>query len=211
MLVRWSSAQCTATHRCIVYRLERLFIQIAGAVLVVESDAGRPRAWWQDHTKCQKVSSATAKWAVELQAFVRAWSEGQIPDPKRIAAWLPKEPPFLAACWRAAIQIPRGETRTYAWLAAAAGRPTAHRAAAHAMARNPLALLVPCHRVVGTNDMGGFCGFKPSTSRMQSSHWALTLKNRLLQIESSVRSENAKVLYTSSTLEIGQSIKRKKR
>ena len=194
-----------------MYRLERLFIQIAGAVLVVESDAGRPRAWWQDHTKCQKVSSATAKWAVELQAFVRAWSEGEIPDPKRIAAWLPKEPPFLAACWRAAIQIPRGETRTYAWLAAAAGRPTAHRAAAHAMARNPLALLVPCHRVVGTNDMGGFCGFKPSTSRMQSSHWALALKNRLLQIESSVRSENAKVLYTSSTLEIGQSIKRKKR
>ena len=194
-----------------MYRLERLFIQIAGAVLVVESDAGRPRAWWQDHTKCQKVSSVTAKWAVELQAFVRAWSEGEIPDPKRIAAWLPKEPPFLAACWRAAIQIPRGETRTYAWLAAAAGRPTAHRAAAHAMARNPLALLVPCHRVVGTNDMGGFCGFKPSTSRMQSSHWALTLKNRLLQIESSVRSENAKVLYTSATLEIGQSIKRKKR
>ena len=179
-------------------------------MLVVESDAGRPRAWWQDHTKCQKVSSATAKWAVELQAFVRAWSEGENPDPKRIAAWLPKEPPFLAACWRAAIQIPRGETRTYAWLAAAAGRPTAHRAAAHAMARNPLALLVPCHRVVGTNDMGGFCGFKPSTSRNQTSHWALTLKNRLLQIESGNQIENRKVLYTSAALEIGQSIKRKK-
>ena len=192
-----------------MHRLERLFIHIAGAVLVVESDAGRPRAWWQDHTKCQQVTSVTAKWAVELQALVGAWSEGEIPEPKRIAAWLPKEPPFLAACWRAAIHIPRGETRTYAWLAAAAGRPTAHRAAAHAMARNPLSLLVPCHRVVGTNDMGGFCGFKPSTSQMQSSHWALALKNRLLQIESSVRSENAKVLYTSSTLEIGQSIKRK--
>ena len=192
-----------------MHRLERLFIHIAGAVLVVESDAGRPRAWWQDHTKCQQVTSVTTKWAVELQALVGAWSEGEIPEPKRIAAWLPKEPPFLAACWRAAIQIPRGETRTYAWLAAAAGRPTAHRAAAHAMARNPLALLVPCHRVVGTNDMGGFCGFKPSTSQMQSNHWALALKNRLLQIESSVRSENAKVLYTSSTLEIGQSIKRK--
>ncbi|MEI6879445.1 MAG: methylated-DNA--[protein]-cysteine S-methyltransferase [Planctomycetota bacterium] len=191
--------------------MERLFIQIAGAVLVVESDAGRPRAWWQNHTKCQQVSSATAKWAVELQALVGAWSEGAIPDPKRIAAWLPKEPPFLAACWRAAIQIPRGETRTYAWLAAAAGRPTAHRAAAHAMARNPLSLLVPCHRVVGTNDIGGFCGFKPSTSHMQSSHWALTLKNRLLQIESGNQIENRKVLYTSAALEIGQSIKRKKR
>jgi O-6-methylguanine DNA methyltransferase len=189
--------------------LERLFIQIAGAVLVVESDAGRPRAWWQDHTKCQQVSSATAKWAVELQSLVGAWSEGQIPDPKRIAALLPKEPPFLAACWRAAIQIPRGETRTYAWLAAAAGRPTAHRAAAHAMARNPLALLVPCHRVVGTNDMGGFCGFKPSTSRMQSSHWALTLKNRLLQIESGNQIEKRKVLYTYVPLKIAPRIKRK--
>ena len=209
MLVRWSSAQCTATHRCIVYRLERLFIQIAGAVLVVESDAGRPRAWWQDHTKCQQVSSATAKWAVELQALVGAWSKGQIPDPKRIAAWLPKEPPFLAACWREAIKIPRGETRTYAWLAAAAGRPTAHRAAAHAMARNPLALLVPCHRVVGTNDMGGFCGFKPSTSQMQSSHWALALKNRLLQIESGNQIENRKVLYTYVPLKIAPRIKRK--
>ena len=196
-------------HRCIVYRLERLFIQIAGAVLVVESDAGRPRAWWQDHTKCQQVSSATAKWAVELQALVGAWSERQIPDPKRIAALLPKEPPFLAACWRAAIQIPRGETRTYAWLAAAAGRPTAHRAAAHAMARNPLALLVPCHRVVGTNDMGGFCGFKPSTSRNQTSHWALTLKNRLLQIESGNQIENRKVLYTYAPLKIAPRIKRK--
>lgn len=180
-------------------------------MLVIESDAGRPRAWWQDHTKCQKVSSVTAKWAVELQALVGAWSEGQISDPKRIAALLPKEPPFLAACWREAIKIPRGETRTYAWLAAAAGSPTAHRAAAHAMARNPLALLVPCHRVVGTSDMGGFCGFKPSISRMRSSHWALTLKNRLLQIESGNQIENREVLYTSSTLEIGQSIKRKKR
>ena len=151
----------------------------------------------------------TAKWAVELQALVGAWSEGAIPDPKRIAAWLPKEPPFLAACWRAAIQIPRGETRTYAWLAAAAGRPTAHRAAAHAMARNPLALLVPCHRVVGTNDMGGFCGFKPSTSRNQSSHWALTLKNRLLQIESGNQIENRKVLYTYVPLKIAPRIKRK--
>jgi hypothetical protein len=79
------------------------------------------------------------------------------------------------------------------------------------MARNPLSLLVPCHRVVGTNDMGGFCGFKLSTSRKQTSHWALTLKNRLLQIESGNQIENREVLYTSSTLEIGQSIKRKKR
>lgn len=134
-----------------------------------------------------------AIWAEDFRALVCAWGRGENLDPKHIATWLPKEPPFLAACWRAAIHIPRGETRTYSWLAAVAGRPTAHRAAAHAMARNPLALLVPCHRVVGTNDMGGFCGCKPSTLRLQSSHWALTLKKRLLQIESGNQIENRKV------------------
>jgi hypothetical protein len=77
------------------------------------------------------------------------------------------------------------------------------------MARNPLSLLVPCHRVVGTNDMGGFCGFKPSTSRMQPSHWALNLKNRLLQIESGNQIENRKVLYTYVPLKIAPRIKRK--
>lgn len=180
-------------------------------MLVVEFDAGRPRARWQDHTKGQKVSSVTAKWAVELQALVRAWSEGKIPDPKRIAAWLPKDPPFLAACWRAALQIPRGETRTYAWLAAAAGKPSAHRAAAQSMARNPLALFVPCHRVVAMNDIGGFCGFKESRSKNRTTNWALALKCRLLEIESSGQYEIGKVHYTSDPLKIGSRIKRKSR
>jgi O-6-methylguanine DNA methyltransferase len=182
-----------------VHRLERLSFHIADATLVVECDGGRPMARWQARSN-RKLDAAgigivvkNAIWAEDFRALVCAWGRGENLDPKRIAAWLPKEPPFLAACWRAAIQIPIGETRTYSWLAAAAGRPTAHRAAAHAMARNPLALLVPCHRVVGTNDMGGFCGYKPSTLRLQSSHWALTLKNRLLQIESGNQIENRKV------------------
>ncbi len=149
------------------------------------------------------------KWAVELQALVRMWSEGKIPDPKRIAAWLPKDPPFLAACWRAALEIPRGETRTYAWLAAAAGKPSAHRAAAQSMARNPLALFVPCHRVVAVNDIGGFCGFKESLSKSRTTNWALALKYRLLEIESSGQYEIGKVHYTFDPLKIGSRIKRK--
>lgn len=48
----------------------------------------------------------------------------------------------------AARQIPYGETRSYSWLAREARRPLAVRAAASAMARNPLWLLVPCHRVI---------------------------------------------------------------
>lgn len=47
-------------------------------------------------------------------------------------------------------QTPRGEVRTYAWLARKSGRPKAARAVGNAMARNPVPILIPCHRVVPT-------------------------------------------------------------
>lgn len=55
---------------------------------------------------------------------------------------------FARAVLAAAAGIPPGETRPYAWVAAEAGRPRAVRAAGSALARNPLPVLVPCHRVV---------------------------------------------------------------
>jgi methylated-DNA-[protein]-cysteine S-methyltransferase len=45
-------------------------------------------------------------------------------------------------------QVPRGEVRTYGWLARKAGRPKAARAVGNAMASNPIPFLIPCHRVV---------------------------------------------------------------
>ena len=55
--------------------------------------------------------------------------------------------------------IPYGETLTYSRLAALAGRPKAHRAAASACARNPLPILVPCHRVTRSDGgLGGYLG-----------------------------------------------------
>ena len=66
-------------------------------------------------------------------------------------------PSFFGAAWVACRQIPAGETRSYAWLAAAAGRPAAARAAGQAMARNRLVLVIPCHRVVASNgDLHGY-------------------------------------------------------
>ena len=66
-------------------------------------------------------------------------------------------PPFYAAAWDACRTIPAGETRSYAWLAAAAGRPGAARAAGQAMAKNRLALVIPCHRVIGSSgDLHGY-------------------------------------------------------
>lgn len=64
---------------------------------------------------------------------------------------------FQEACWRALRAIPPGETRTYAQIAAAAGNPRAVRAAGSANARNNVAVLIPCHRVIRTGgDLGGY-------------------------------------------------------
>jgi len=58
----------------------------------------------------------------------------------------------------AAMRIPRGQTRPYSWLAREARRPLAVRAAASAIAKNPLWLLVPCHRVIAANGTIGSYG-----------------------------------------------------
>ncbi len=83
-------------------------------------------------------------------------------------------PPFFKAAWDACRSIPAGETRSYAWLAAKAGSPRAVRAAGQAMARNRLPILIPCHRVVGSD--GDLCGFGGGRD-------ALALKQRLLNLD----------------------------
>lgn len=59
--------------------------------------------------------------------------------------------PFEQSALRAAASIPPGEVRSYGWIAREIGQPTAGRAVGRAMARNPVALLYPCHRVVDAN------------------------------------------------------------
>jgi methylated-DNA-[protein]-cysteine S-methyltransferase len=66
---------------------------------------------------------------------------------------------FQCAVWQATRQIPYGQARGYAWVAAAAGNPGAVRAAGQALARNPLPVIVPCHRVLSSDGgLGGFSG-----------------------------------------------------
>ena len=64
---------------------------------------------------------------------------------------------FQVAAWRALAEIPYGETRTYAEQAERLGRPRAFRAVGAANGRNPLSIVLPCHRVVGSN--GSLTGF----------------------------------------------------
>jgi len=78
---------------------------------------------------------------------------------------------FQLACWRALLAIPYGETRSYADVARAVGKPNAFRAVGMANNRNPIAIVVPCHRVIASD--GGLCGYGGG----------LDVKRKLLELE----------------------------
>ena len=94
---------------------------------------------------------------VHIQRCLEKFLEGDGAALDEIDLDLAGAPSFFAAAWEACRRIPPGETRSYAWLAAEAGSPLAVRAAGQAMARNPLALVIPCHRVIASNgDLRGY-------------------------------------------------------
>lgn len=83
----------------------------------------------------------------------------------------PKGTPFQKKVWKAMCEIPYGQTRSYGDLARTIGSPKAFRAVGGACNRNPISIVQPCHRVVGTNgSLTGFFG-------------GLDLKAKLLHFE----------------------------
>lgn len=69
--------------------------------------------------------------------------------------------PFHQSVWKALLTVPYGQVVSYGELARLAGRPRAARAVGTAMNRNQLPLIVPCHRVVASNGIGGYgCGIE---------------------------------------------------
>lgn len=69
----------------------------------------------------------------------------------------PRGTPFQERVWKALLTIPFGVTRTYGQIAAKIGNPTAFRAVGLANGRNPIAIIVPCHRVIGAD--GSLTGY----------------------------------------------------
>jgi methylated-DNA-[protein]-cysteine S-methyltransferase len=101
---------------------------------------------------------------------------GQVRDPitdyfsgdlTRLAAapWRLCGTAFQRTVWKALFDIPPGETRTYAGQAALIARPTAIRAVGAANGANPISLVLPCHRVLGTN--GALTGYGGGLHRKQ--------------------------------------------
>ena len=74
---------------------------------------------------------------------------------------------FQKKVWKALLAIPFGETRSYAQIARQVGKPTAVRAVGAANGRNPISIIAPCHRVIGTNGkLTGFAGGLDAKARL---------------------------------------------
>lgn len=88
---------------------------------------------------------------------------------------LPRATPFKKAVWEATRSIPRGETCSYGDIAVQVGRPGGARAVGQVMASNPIAVLVPCHRVIASDGgLGGYGGH-------------IEMKRRLLTLEGAMK------------------------
>ena len=114
---------------------------------------------------------------VSVMEMIISYCAGDSVDLTRVDVDYSGATEFTRKAREACRTIPRGEVRTYGWLAEEAGKPGANRAAGRAMATNPVPMLVPCHRVVGSK--GRLTGFGGSRG--------IWLKERLLQMESGVQ------------------------
>ena len=92
---------------------------------------------------------------------------------------------FFVSVWRTAQTIPWGEVRTYKWLSAQLKNPRASRAAGNALGKNPLPIVVPCHRIVRSDGaLGGF-----------SAPGGISLKRKLLALEGIQFDKRGKVIF----------------
>ena len=108
-------------------------------------------------------------WVGRIIAYLEGWQPNlNLPLDLRATA-------FQLKVWRELQAIPVGETRSYSEVAAAIGKPTASRAVANACARNPVALVIPCHRIIRADKgLGGY-------------RWGIERKRALLERERQYR------------------------
>lgn len=146
-----------------------------GTALTVTDEAGVLRAFnWTDYEPAMRTwiarrypTAPLGAGAGPLRDVFAAYFGGQ-PDALQAVAWEGAGTPFQREVWSMLCAIPVGETWSYAGLAAKIGRPAAVRAVGLANGSNPVALVVPCHRVIGSN--GSLTGYGGG---LQRKRWLL--------------------------------------
>jgi methylated-DNA-[protein]-cysteine S-methyltransferase len=145
-----------------------------GAMLVAATDQGVCGVWFvgQRHgpdATAWREDAAHPMLRLAVQQLEQ-WFAGQRKD-FELPLDLRAGTPFQQSVWQALLAIPRGGTTSYAALARELGRPRAARAIGAAVGRNPVSIVVPCHRVLGTG--GALTGYAGGLER----------KTALLQLE----------------------------
>ncbi len=159
--------------------LDRLETPV-GTALIVTDDAGALRAFnWTDYEADMRgwiakhyprAGLAEGRSPPAVRAAFEAYFKGDARALETVP-WVASGTPFQLKVWETLCTIPAGETLTYAGLAERIGRPTAVRAVGLANGANPVAVVVPCHRVIGTN--GSLTGYGGGLPRKR---WLLELE-----------------------------------
>ena len=89
--------------------------------------------------------------------------DGEVVDFREIPVKIEMGTPFQNLVWDEIHQIPFGEVRSYKWIAEKIGRPKAVRAVGNATGSNPVTIIIPCHRVIGSNGNLGGCLWRYGT------------------------------------------------
>ncbi|WP_394647504.1 methylated-DNA--[protein]-cysteine S-methyltransferase [uncultured Sphingomonas sp.] len=133
-----------------------------GALTLVADDAALVAILWPDDKPGRVRLEATSQRDDHPVLAAAAAQLGEYFAGTRTTFDLPLDPrgtAFQRDVWRALGAIPYGETRSYADIARAIGRPTATRAVGAANGRNPISIVTPCHRVIGRSGaLTGFAG-----------------------------------------------------
>jgi methylated-DNA-[protein]-cysteine S-methyltransferase len=143
-----------------------------GTLLLVGRDGGLAGLYVDEHEKAPPVDRGWIHDEQSLAEARRQLDEYFAGDRRTFDLELrPVGTPFQLAVWRALEEIPWGSTCSYGDIARRVGRPTAFRAVGLANGRNPLSVVVPCHRVIGSS--GAMTGYG----------WGLERKRWLLRHE----------------------------
>jgi methylated-DNA-[protein]-cysteine S-methyltransferase len=144
---------------------------IVGAALPEADDAGTIR----NATRLcpDATEAAPPAWVRDVVERVQRLLTGEVAEFSDLRLALDRANAFERQVYRALLAVPHGQTRTYGALAAAIGQPGAARAVGRALGRNPIPIIIPCHRVVAADGRTG--GF--------SAPGGVTTKMKLLDIE----------------------------
>jgi methylated-DNA-[protein]-cysteine S-methyltransferase len=127
-------------------------------VLSLEADeTGLTAIHFPGRSAYKPESSNTSDLLAEAARELQAYFEGRLTAFSVPLNW--RGTPFQETVWRALMDIPYGETVSYGDIARAIGRPKSARPVGGAVGRNPLPIIVPCHRVIGSDQsLTGFTG-----------------------------------------------------